>query len=342
MINCSVADKRRDGDSFQPRLSSIGSSRGRISRVAPIVYKADANEANDVEAASQQPPPQKSDGLLSRSMRRRASVNRTRQSIMHIIHDKNPGPPRPTFVETLLCPTDWLVKPEETPVNESTHDLWAQKQGKDDLTRPWCILSPNGSFRLVWDFFMAWLLSVMAFYIPYRVCLHWEENEEDISIFIFESFVDALFAMDIILNFFTAYDENGDLVTHPKKIAWKYIKGFFAIDLVATIPFGYILDQSPMAIAAIIGKLGRLPKMIKFVRAARLLKLLRVYKLQELIMHLQVQYNVHHGISRMIKIVLTIMLVTQLVGCFWCVSLGRLNPVVFRPVTCNLFFHLNL
>jgi hypothetical protein len=163
----------------------------------------------------------------------------------------------------------------------------------------------------------------MAFYIPYRVCLHWEEHDEDSSIFIFESFVDALFAMDIILNFFTAYsDENGTLVTHPKMIAWKYIKGFFAIDLVATIPFGYLLDQSPMAIAAIIGKLGRLPKMIKFVRAARLLKLLRVYKLQEFIMRFQVQYNVHHGISRMIKIVLTIMLVTHLVGCFWYVSWG--------------------
>ena len=332
MINSSVADKVKRRDSFQPRLSSIGSSRGSISRVAPTFHKTDENEANDVEAASQQPPPlpQKSDDLLPppkskvlRSIRRRSPGNRTRQSIMQIINDNTPGPPRPSFVETLLSPTDWLVNPEKTPPDESIHDLGAQKQGKDGLTPPWYILLPNGSFRLVWDFFMAWQLSVMAFYIPYRVCLHWEEHDEDSSIFIFESFVDALFAMDIILNFFTAYsDENGALVTHPKKIAWKYIKGFFAIDLVATIPFGYLLDQSPMAIAAIIGKLGRLPKMIKFVRAARLLKLLRVYKLQEFIMRLQVQYNVHHGISRMIKIVLTIMLVTHLVGCFWYVSWG--------------------
>ena len=50
---------------------------------------------------------------------------------------------------------------------------------------------------------------------------------------------------------------------------------------------------------------------------ARLLKLLRVYKLHEYIQSLEVQYNVHHGISRMIKIVLLIMLVTHLVGCFW-------------------------
>lgn len=34
-------------------------------------------------------------------------------------------------------------------------------------------------------------------------------------------------------------------------------------------------------------------------------------------MRLEVEYNIHHGISRMIKIVMLIMLVTHLVGCFW-------------------------
>lgn len=66
MINSSVADKVKRRDSFQPRLSSIGSGRGSISRVAPTFHKTDENEAKDVEAASQQLPPlpQKSDDLL--------------------------------------------------------------------------------------------------------------------------------------------------------------------------------------------------------------------------------------------------------------------------------------
>jgi len=42
-----------------------------------------------------------------------------------------------------------------------------------------------------------------------------------------------------------------------------------------------------------------------------------VYKLQQFIMRLEGEYNVHHGVSRLVKIVMTIMLVTHMVGCFW-------------------------
>jgi hypothetical protein len=34
-------------------------------------------------------------------------------------------------------------------------------------------------------------------------------------------------------------------------------------------------------------------------------------------MRLEGEYNVHHGVSRLIKIVVTILVVTHMVGCFW-------------------------
>lgn len=116
----------------------------------------------------------------------------------------------------------------------------------------------------------------------YKVCFYWMDEVEARSIFILESTIDSIFAVDIMLNFFTAYSEDGIIITRPKLIALRYIKGFFFIDLIATIPFGYILTQSPIAMANKLGKLGRLPKMIRFARAARLLKLLRVYKVSVL------------------------------------------------------------
>lgn len=96
----------------------------------------------------------------------------------------------------------------------------------------------------------------------------------------------------------------------------RYLKGFFFVDVLATFPF-YLIFNSQVTIAKNIGKLGRLPKMIKFLRAVRLLKLLRVYKLQQYIVRLEVEYNIHHGISRLLKIMLMVLLVTHIVGCFW-------------------------
>lgn len=60
-----------------------------------------------------------------------------------------------------------------------------------------------------------------------------------------------------------------------------HLEGYFFFDLIATIPFSYILSStSGSLIANKLGKLGRLPRMVRFLKAVRLLKLLRVYKVR--------------------------------------------------------------
>lgn len=54
--------------------------------------------------------------------------------------------------------------------------------------------------------------------------------------------VDIMFIVDIIINFRTTYvNENDEVVSHPGKIAIYYFKGWFAIDMVAAIPFDLLL-----------------------------------------------------------------------------------------------------
>ena len=318
MISNSVtSEKHRRASGGQPRLS-LG--RVSISRQVAPICREDEDE-NDVEAVPPTPPPQPK---VMKPTRRRSSINRTRETIVRLLRDQDNQKPldaRKTIADRILSPLDWLTDPGDNsiPPDEAIQELWQQKQECTHKPCPWYICLPNSKFRLTWDFFMAWLLSIMAFYIPFRVSFYWEEEVEAKSIFIFESCLDSIFALDIIFNFLTAYTDKATdiMITDPKLIAKRYLKGFFLIDLIATIPFGTILQASPMAIANKMGKLGRLPKMIRFAKAARLLKLLRVYKLHEYIQSIEVQYNVHHGISRMIKIVMLIMLVTHLVGCFW-------------------------
>lgn len=59
--------------------------------------------------------------------------------------------------------------------------------------------------------------------------------------------VDSLFFIDIVMNFITAFeDERGIVIVDKKKIAQAYLKGWFLIDFVSTIPtyaINYIISD---------------------------------------------------------------------------------------------------
>lgn len=54
-----------------------------------------------------------------------------------------------------------------------------------------------------------------------------------------ETFIDIWFLLEILLNFLTGYYEKGHLVMQKKKIAINYIKTWFFLDLISSIPFSF-------------------------------------------------------------------------------------------------------
>lgn len=188
------------------------------------------------------------------------------------------------------------------------------------VPNPPLICLPDGNLRTFWDIYMAFILFVVAFYVPFRVCLQWNEDVSETRkfVFILDRFIDITFAIDIILNFFSAYiDDDGiTVVTDRRKIILRYLKGYFLIDVIATIPFQYILSHSTSSLNKV-GKLGRIPRVMKILKIIRLLKLLQIYKLQKFLEDLEIMYNVHSGVSRMFKILVIVFTAAHLVGCFW-------------------------
>lgn len=107
------------------------------------------------------------------------------------------------------------------------------------------IIDPHGTFRMCWDVWMAFVLVYIAFYVPYRVCLYWDDGELSSTLEDVELASDIIFWIDMALNFNTAtIDKDGKLVTSRRLIAIAYIKGFFFLDLVASFPFQYVLRAS--------------------------------------------------------------------------------------------------
>lgn len=59
-----------------------------------------------------------------------------------------------------------------------------------------------------------------------------------------ELFLDIYFICDIIINFFTTYkDEKGNYVYSLSQIGVNYIKTFFFVDLLTSIPLGRLFGN---------------------------------------------------------------------------------------------------
>ena len=57
----------------------------------------------------------------------------------------------------------------------------------------------------------------------------------------FEILVDIFFGADMVLNFFTMYeDKEGKMVSDSKRISRHYLEGWFMVDLLSTVPFDRI------------------------------------------------------------------------------------------------------
>jgi hypothetical protein len=258
-----AADRQRRRSSG-PKIAPLR----RESRQVEAIEK-EGSDGSDVEAPSTT--------VIKPLRRRMSSKFRTRETIVRLLHENNDNTSMNVTAhwrESIFSPLDWLIGPPteaQLPPENIHRDEEVKRKSVNENPPPRYIMLPQNQFRLAWDVIMALLLMIMAFYIPYRVAFYWnDEEEEDLTVFIFEMLVDAMFAMDILLNFFTAYTDPSTslMVTTPKLIAKKYIKSYFFVDLIATLPLGYILTHSSST-AIKIGKLGRLPKLVKFVRGLR-------------------------------------------------------------------------
>ena len=108
----------------------------------------------------------------------------------------------------------------------------------------------------------------------------------------FNMCIDLFFLADIVITFLTTYidDVTGDEIAIPKKIAINYLKGWFTIDLLATIPFDlFVPDGGAWKIFSLFGllkilRISRLGRLINYLKIKDTIKItLKIFKLVSVI-----------------------------------------------------------
>lgn len=154
---------------------------------------------------------------------------------------------------------------------------------KPKLILPFGIINPATTSKLFWDFFVMTCVLLDAVILPFQLAFKNQGPADpfDIAWFIITT---SVFSLDIIVSFNTAVDREDNmqgsenLIKDRKLIAKQYIRGWFAIDFVSTIPWGSL--EGAFVSDGETSQATKLLKIVKFLRIMRLMRMLRLAKLK--------------------------------------------------------------
>ena len=104
------------------------------------------------------------------------------------------------------------------------------------------MIYPNNEAKSNWDSLITFVLIFTCMVTPYRIAF--VEND-DLPWKIVNNGIDAMFLLDMILCFLSAYyTDEFELIEDRGEIAKNYIMGWFIIDILAIFPFEHIIHLS--------------------------------------------------------------------------------------------------
>ena len=112
-------------------------------------------------------------------------------------------------------------------------------------------------------------LLYVSFTVPLRVCFSIDIQLWSFAFWV-ELVVDVFFVCDVVLNFRTSYyDANGFRENRPSRIMRHYLRGWFLVDFISCLPYGYVQYFVPQ------GEDDNASQ-LKAIKAVRLMKITKV------------------------------------------------------------------
>jgi hypothetical protein len=159
--------------------------------------------------------------------------------------------------------------------------------------------------------------------IPFRLCF---DKDAEGGHLVFETIIDVCFMMDIIVTFNTGFYKKGYLVMKRKEIIKNYAKTWFLLDLLASFPYSWVIDED--AGSSALSKTPQLLRLLKVVRFLRFLRLLRVLKLKKLLYKFEeiIMSDMLNAVLGFFKVITVILFIAHWIACiFYAIGLSELE-----------------
>lgn len=166
------------------------------------------------------------------------------------------------------------------------------------------VFDPRSSLYKLWETLIALTLVYTATVTPFDVAV---VNQTGMTggLFWCNRVVDLLFLLDLLINLRLAYyDQNSNqiIVVDTHQIQSRYLKSWFAIDLISVLPLEMIDSQY---------------QIVKMLRLLRLLKLLKLARFDAMIKRWQTQFGVHYSTVNLCLNAVVVVLAVHWAGCLW-------------------------
>uniref|UniRef100_A0A8C3SKL0 Hyperpolarization activated cyclic nucleotide gated potassium channel 4 n=1 Tax=Chelydra serpentina TaxID=8475 RepID=A0A8C3SKL0_CHESE len=181
------------------------------------------------------------------------------------------------------------------------------------------IIHPYSDFRFYWDLTMLLLMVGNLIIIPVGITFFKDENTTPWIVFNVVS--DTFFLIDLVLNFRTGIvvEDNTEIILDPQRIKMKYLKSWFMVDFISSIPVDYIFLIVETRIDSEVYKTARALRIVRFTKILSLLRLLRLSRLiryihqWEEIFHMT--YDLASAVVRIVNLIGMMLLLCHWDGC---------------------------
>ena len=164
---------------------------------------------------------------------------------------------------------------------------WRSRRRKWTRPRAWPVFVPNHSAYRQW-----WAVTVVAsvvsgFVVPNEIAFSKDVGfaPYDDAGAVVQYILEAIFAVDMAVQFNLAFYRGNHLVMERKEIAKKYGRGMFWVDLLALFPIDVVVLASA-------GVLKQQTALASYLALIRLLRMLRLYRLSQMVLRLQYNHKV--------------------------------------------------
>lgn len=169
------------------------------------------------------------------------------------------------------------------------------------------VILPESSLKFYWDIFIMSLLITLGFLIPIEFAFIGENQSLSE---ILSKLTLSVFTTDILFNLNTGIYIKGELIKHRSKFISHYLKFWFWIDLVSTIPFELMFTGS-VKLTTVVGE------NFNILKAFKLLKLIRLVRFPQIIMKIEDHMTSKKSllIVNLAKIMIYLSLLANSAGC---------------------------